>query len=302
MFLASDAASFVNGHDRRGRRLPGERGEPVSFAKAGHYRWVVCALLFFATTVNYIDRQILSLIRDPRRSSAGRTSPSAGSTGPFTSPTGSACCSLVGSSTGTARRSATPPPSSRGASPRSATRSSARSPGSSPRGGPRRERGGNFPSAIKAIALWFPKNERAFATSIFNAGTNMGAIIAPAMIPAIAITFGWRWTFILAGVAGFVWLFFWFPMYDVPEKLQEPDPGRVRSHPQRQGRGRHRGPADGQRPRPEAAADLVVPHREVPDRPRLVVLPDLAARTTSTPPAASASSTAGSTSSPSTRS
>ena len=46
----------------------------------------------------------------------------------------------------------------------------------------------------------------------------MGAIIAPAMIPAIAITFGWRWTFILAGLAGFVWLFFWFPMYDVPEK------------------------------------------------------------------------------------
>ena len=69
--------------------------------------------------------------------------------------------------------------------------------------------------------MWFPKKERAFATAIFNAGTNVGAIIAPAMIPAIALTFGWRWAFILAGLAGFVWLFFWFPMYDVPEKRKD---------------------------------------------------------------------------------
>src|SRR5262249_26958196 len=78
--------------------------------------------------------------------------------------------------------------------------------------------GGNFPSAIKAVALWFPKRERAFATAIFNAGANVGAIIAPATIPVIAGTLGWRAAFIAAGAAGFIWLAFWIPFYDVPER------------------------------------------------------------------------------------
>jgi ACS family hexuronate transporter-like MFS transporter len=78
--------------------------------------------------------------------------------------------------------------------------------------------GGNFPSAIKAVALWFPKRERAFATAIFNSGTNVGAIIAPAVIPLIAYSLGWRWAFIFAGIAGFLWLLVWIPFYDVPEK------------------------------------------------------------------------------------
>ena len=78
--------------------------------------------------------------------------------------------------------------------------------------------GGNFPSAIKAVALWFPKKERAFATSIFNSGTNVGAIIAPAIVPWIAFTWGWQSAFIAAGIAGFLWLFLWIPFYDVPEK------------------------------------------------------------------------------------
>lgn len=78
--------------------------------------------------------------------------------------------------------------------------------------------GGNFPAAIKAVALWFPRSERAFATAIFNSGTNVGAIVAPAIVPVIALAFGWRSVFVLAGVAGFLWLFLWLPFYDVPEK------------------------------------------------------------------------------------
>ena len=78
--------------------------------------------------------------------------------------------------------------------------------------------GGNFPAAIKAVALWFPKRERALATAIFNSGTNVGAIIAPALVPPIALAFGWRAAFVFAGIAGFAWLFLWFPFYDVPEK------------------------------------------------------------------------------------
>ena len=66
--------------------------------------------------------------------------------------------------------------------------------------------GGNFPSAIKAVALWFPKKERAFATALFNSGANVGAIVAPAIIPWLAFTWGWRAAFVAAGLAGFAWL------------------------------------------------------------------------------------------------
>jgi ACS family hexuronate transporter-like MFS transporter len=80
--------------------------------------------------------------------------------------------------------------------------------------------GGNFPSAIKAVALWFPKRERATATAIFNSGTNVGAFVAPLLVPAIALSLGWHWAFIFAGIAGFLWLFLWFPFYNVPEKIK----------------------------------------------------------------------------------
>ncbi|HWI56882.1 MAG TPA: MFS transporter, partial [Bacillota bacterium] len=86
---------------------------------------------------------------------------------------------------------------------------------------------GNFPSAVKAVALWFPKRERAFATSIFNAGTNAGALIAPAIIPAMASAWGWQSTFIGAGVAGFLWLFLWIPFYDVPDKCKRVSPAEL---------------------------------------------------------------------------
>jgi ACS family hexuronate transporter-like MFS transporter len=194
----------------------------ASGERAGNYRWVVCALLFFATTVNYIDRQILALIKEFLDAELGWSNQTFGWVngafqlayavgllvfGWFVDRYGTKIGyafsialwslsalghALVGSVGGffTARVAL-------GVS-----------------------EGGNFPSAIKAVALWFPKRERAFATAIFNAGTNVGAIIAPLMIPAIAFRFGWRATFVLAGLAGFVWLFFWFPMYDVPEKLK----------------------------------------------------------------------------------
>ncbi|MEN9470118.1 MAG: hypothetical protein RL630_1851, partial [Verrucomicrobiota bacterium] len=78
--------------------------------------------------------------------------------------------------------------------------------------------GGNFPAAVKATAQWFPKKERALAASLFNAGANVGAIAAPALVPVIAYSMGWQWTFIFAGLAGFIWLFFWFPLFDCPER------------------------------------------------------------------------------------
>ena len=82
--------------------------------------------------------------------------------------------------------------------------------------------GGNFPASIKTVAEWFPKKERAFATGIFNSGSNFGAMVAALFVPWCMIYFGdqlgWKMAFILTGAAGFVWLIFWFWLYDTPGK------------------------------------------------------------------------------------
>ena len=77
---------------------------------------------------------------------------------------------------------------------------------------------GNFPAAIKVTAEYFPKKDRAFATSIFNAGASVGALAAPACIPLLAAKWGWEMAFIIIGALGFVWMFFWFGLYQKPEK------------------------------------------------------------------------------------
>jgi ACS family hexuronate transporter-like MFS transporter len=80
---------------------------------------------------------------------------------------------------------------------------------------------GNFPAANKTIAEWFPKKERAYATGLYNSGANVGAIVAPLVVPFIARVMGWEWAFILTGAAGLIWLFFWYTMYASPSaKLQ----------------------------------------------------------------------------------
>ena len=75
---------------------------------------------------------------------------------------------------------------------------------------------GNFPAAIKVTAEYFPKKDRAFATSLFNAGASVGALAAPLTIPSLASKFGWEMAFIIIGALGFIWMFFWMYMYDKP--------------------------------------------------------------------------------------
>jgi ACS family hexuronate transporter-like MFS transporter len=77
---------------------------------------------------------------------------------------------------------------------------------------------GNFPAAIKTTAEYFPKKDRAFATSIFNAGSSVGALAAPLLIPPLAKHYGWEMAFIIIGALGYLWMFFWQFMYDKPEK------------------------------------------------------------------------------------
>ena len=77
---------------------------------------------------------------------------------------------------------------------------------------------GNFPAAIKALTEWFPKKERAFATGLFNSGANIGALVAPVLVPIILSIWGWQAAFVITGALGFVWLIFWQRYYTLPEK------------------------------------------------------------------------------------
>jgi ACS family hexuronate transporter-like MFS transporter len=83
---------------------------------------------------------------------------------------------------------------------------------------------GNFPSAIKAVAEWFPKRERALATGIFNSGANIGAVVAPIMVPLILKAYGWQMAFIATGALGLIWLFFWWLMYEIPSRKKKLSP------------------------------------------------------------------------------
>lgn len=77
---------------------------------------------------------------------------------------------------------------------------------------------GVFPASIKCVAEWFPMRERALATGLFNAGTNLGAIITPLIIPWVAVSLGWRWAFVFTGALGFAWLLLWVVLYRKPEE------------------------------------------------------------------------------------
>lgn len=188
--------------------------------KAGRYRWTICGLIFFATTINYLDRQVISLLKSTLSADmhwndadyanieiafqffyafgmvgAGRVIDKLGTKTGYALTTGlwsvaAVCHAFASSVLGFAAVRAF----------LGLTES------------------GNFPSAIKTTAEWFPKKERALATGIFNSGSNVGAIIAPLTVPFIAVAWGWKWAFILTGLIGFVWLVFWLLLYKIPSK------------------------------------------------------------------------------------
>ena len=204
---------------------------------ATRFRWVVCALLLFATTINYIDRQILSLVKEFLDAELHWTNEQFGwVNGAFQVAYGFGLLGFgwfvdrFGTKVGYTV---------------SLVAWSIAAIGHAAVGSVRGffiarialglGEGGNFPSAIKAVALWFPKRERALATSIFNAGTNVGALLAPAIVPFIAIHYGWRWAFVGAGIAGFFWLLLWIPFYEIPEKSKYPNAAElsvIRSDPE----------------------------------------------------------------------
>ena len=91
-----------------------------------------------------------------------------------------------------------------------------------------------FPGSIKTVAEWFPRKERALAAGLFNAGTNTGAIVAPLLVPAIALRWGWQWAFVITGALGLLWLVLWIPLYRAPEAHPAVSPmelAHIRSDP-----------------------------------------------------------------------
>jgi ACS family hexuronate transporter-like MFS transporter len=192
--------------------------------KIGKYRWTICGLVFFATTINYLDRTVIAFLR-PHIAEyfhwsavedianyanlemafkisyafgflfAGRVIDKLGTKIGYGLATGlwsvAAIChafakgilsfSIARICLGVAEA-------------------------------------GNFPAAIKTVAEWFPKKERALATGIFNSGSNIGAIVVPFVIPHLVAAYGWQISFILTGAVGLIWLVFWFIFYEVPRK------------------------------------------------------------------------------------
>jgi len=205
--------------------------------KIGKYRWTICALLFFATTVNYLDRQVLSLLHPILEDEFGWSNTDYANitatfqfayavsmllAGRFIDKLGTKlgfAIAIVIWSLGAIMHAYAVEMGEFSARVFGITAVSTSvlgfiiarivlGFGES----------GNFPAAIKATAEYFPKKERAFATGIFNSGTNIGAILAPLTVPWMAYNWGWQSAFIIVGLVGFVWLVFWLIMYDKPEK------------------------------------------------------------------------------------
>ncbi len=206
----------------------------------GKYRWTICTLLFFATTVNYLDRQVLSLLQPTLAELYGWTnSDYANITSVFQvvyafsmlfagriidrlgTKTGFVWAIIIWSVGALIHAGAIPIGETfisifglAGVGAFTASIIGFMVSRTVLAFG----EAGNFPAAIKATAEYFPKKERSFATGIFNSGANVGAILAPLTVPWIEKKYGWEMAFILVGAVGFLWLFFWLFFYEKPEK------------------------------------------------------------------------------------
>ena len=227
--------------------------------KVGNFRWMICTLLFFAATVNYIDRQVIGILKPTLAGEFGWTEidyswivfafQTAYAIGllfvgklmdRFGTKKGFAVAIVVWSlaaiahawaiSIGTISSPIVSPivqgvvsgfnaiSSMFGAAPWTFTLSVSVIGFMVVRFALGLGEAGNFPASIKTVAEWFPKKERALATGIFNAGTNVGALATPLLVPMIVLAWGWYEAFIFTGIIGFMWLAFWLLIYKRPEE------------------------------------------------------------------------------------
>ena len=196
------------------------KNNPAVTSRLGRVRWTICAMLFVATSINYMDRQVIGLLKPTLQQNIGLTEVNYGyiiaafqlayaigliSAGRLVDRLGSrigyALFMGVWSLATIAHALA----------------------GSAFGFGVARfflglGEAGNFPAALKTVANWFPQRERSLATGILNAGTNVGAILAPATVPWITIHYGWRTAFVVTGLLGIPWIVWWFRKYRDPSE------------------------------------------------------------------------------------
>ncbi|MCU0646548.1 MAG: MFS transporter [Gemmatimonadaceae bacterium] len=188
--------------------------------RAGAQRWIVCALLFLATTINYIDRQVLGILAPTLQREIGWSEADYGDIVSWFSLAYALGFLGVGrliDRIGTRRGFAVAIVTwSAAAMSHALARTTAGF--SAARFALGLGESGNFPAAIKVVAEWFPQRERALATGIFNAGSNVGAIVTPLLVPAIVMSAGWRAAFVITGALGFVWLAAWWALYRAPDE------------------------------------------------------------------------------------
>ena len=206
-----------------------EQAVTAAAERVGRYRWLICGLLFAATAINYVDRQMIGILKPSISHDLGwsettyadvvfwfqaayaigylgfgaivdRVGARAGYAIAFTIWTiGHSLCGFAGS-----------------AMQFSAARAIL-GVGES----------GNFPSGLKAVSEWFPARERAFATGVFNAGSNVGAILTPLIVPLITLTYGWRAAFIITGAFSLIWLVAWVWLYRRPREQARLSPSEL---------------------------------------------------------------------------
>lgn len=243
-------------------RVDGAAARAGATARVGRYRWVVCGLLFLAATINYIDRQVIGILKPTLVKEFGWSDERIYAAIVFTFQfayaiglllagrvidrigirRGFMVAVVVWSVAAVAHAAADLFPGLKvptlnldattgfsivflsGAAAGLAVARFALGIGEA----------GNFPAAIKTVAEWFPRKERALATGIFNSGTNVGALLTPIAVPWITLHWGWKWAFIATGLTGFIWVVWWLWIYRAPEQHPRLSPAEltyIRSDP-----------------------------------------------------------------------
>jgi ACS family hexuronate transporter-like MFS transporter len=206
--------------------VPAPGGALTPPRPVGGYRWIICALLFCATTINYVDRGVLGVLAPDLQKTIGWNDTQYGDINAafsFAYALGfllmGRLIDRIGTRLGYAAALVV---WSLAAAGHALARSAFGF------GVARFLLGlgeaGNFPAAVKTTAEWFPRRERALATGLFDSGSNVGAILAPLLVPWLALTVGWQAAFVVTGLLGLLWVAVWLPLYDRPEKLARVSP------------------------------------------------------------------------------
>jgi ACS family hexuronate transporter-like MFS transporter len=202
------------------RQAPDSAGDSLRPAAGGHYRWWICLLLFLATTINYVDRAVIGILKPELMEKLGWDEVDYSyiiSCFSFAYAIGYGVAGRIIDSTGVRLGYALAVGLwSIAAMGHGLVRTVIGF--SVMRAALGLSEGGNFPAAVKSVSEWFPRRERALAVGLFNSGSNIGVVVAPILVPLLTTNYGWPSAFYVTGAFGLIWLVFWLKVYDAPER------------------------------------------------------------------------------------